>query len=100
MQGTVNVEDVHELLKEARVSIMEVRKVHTYSKLDLNHCNASLNAPGADLKRLIVNGPQEGPFDGILTAISWTEDDTTRDHKRKPPQNIYGIKINTFDCTC
>ena len=31
MQDTVNVEDVHELLKEARVSIMEVRKVHTSS---------------------------------------------------------------------
>ena len=37
MQDTVNVEDVHELLKEARVSIMEIRKVHTYFKLDLNH---------------------------------------------------------------
>ena len=31
MQDTVNVEDVHELLKEARVSIMEVRKVHISS---------------------------------------------------------------------
>ena len=31
MQDRVHVEDVHELLKETRVSIMEVRKVHNSS---------------------------------------------------------------------
>ena len=31
MQDTMNVEDVNELLKEARVSIMEVRKVNISS---------------------------------------------------------------------
>ena len=31
MEDMVNVEDDHELLTEARVSIMEVRKVHTSS---------------------------------------------------------------------
>ena len=51
MQGTVDVEDVLELLKEARVSIMEVRKVHTSGLIRTIEDIPFINAQGADLKR-------------------------------------------------